>query len=542
MKTIFTLLTLVFTTTFSNAQVVLNEVYTDPGNGKHEFFEFYNVSSTTQNMDNFTIITYYTEPGNKSGFYVMDLPNQNVFAKGFYIGASVNPFNVQGQTNLVADFNWNAMPAGGALTKWEKDGSGYIQRTVPANLNDFIVTVTGSGAVHHMFIYKDGALVNSLITGTNFAVMPSYIKAMPDLPVNMVSSSPFSFTAVFSTLADNKAEYVNSAAGNDNGYIRSGDGKCGVWIKSTTQVQHTPGLSNGSATGISGDATISASITEYNPDPSKSLLTYNVTAGTLSSFPLTIEAYQDLGTIGGLGASDVLVDSRIITNVSAGNQTVVMPTRNDPVMLVAITPSGCFDRVMAVNNNLSALSTLPVKLTSFTANLKNTNVELAWTTVEEKNFNLFEVERSFDGADYKTISLVFANGSTNSKTNYSYTDNVKDIAKSIIYYRLKMVDIDGSFKYSDVRVIRIGEQTETAKIITYPNPAVNEVRVTIPASWQNKEVKYEIFNTNGQLVKVKMNANASQTEALDLSTMARGMYIVKLTKGTETAQQKIIKN
>ncbi len=187
-------------------------------------------------------------------------------------------------------------------------------------------------------------------------------------------------------------------------------------------------------------------------------------------------------------------------------------------------------------------SSLPVVLSSFTANLKNSNAGLAWTTVSEKNFNLFEVERSFDGADYKTISVVFAAGNTNSKTNYSYNDNVKEIAKSIIYYRLKMVDIDGSFKYSDVRIIRLGEQTEAAKIITYPNPVVNEVRVTIPASWQNKEVKYEIFNTSGQLIISKMNVNASQTEMISLSNVSRGMYFVKLTMGTETAQQKIIKN
>jgi hypothetical protein len=78
--------------------------------------------------------------------------------------------------------------------------------------------------------------------------------------------------------------------------------------------------------------------------------------------------------------------------------------------------------------------------------------------------------------------------------------------------------------------------------MTYPNPVGNEVRVTIPASWQNKEVKYEVFNTSGQIVIVKMNTNASQTEVIDMSNMSRGLYIVKLTNGTQTAQQKIIKN
>ena len=223
-----------------------------------------------------------------------------------------------------------------------------------------------------------------------------------------------------------------------------------------------------------------------------------------------------------------------------------VPCTNLSSLEILLTPftggTGCGGGSCGPTERSTGGGSLPVVLSSFIANLKNSNAGLAWTTVSEKNFNFFEVERSFDGADYKTVSIVFANGNTNSKTNYSYNDNVKEIAKSIIYYRLKMVDIDGSFKYSDVRVIRIGEQAETMKIVTYPNPVVNDVRVTIPASWQNKEVKYEIFNTNGQLVIAKMNANASQTEMINLSNMSRGMYFIKLTMGTETAQQKIIKN
>jgi hypothetical protein len=65
MKKIFILCVLAVSATFLNAQVVLNEIYTDPGNGKNEFFEFYNTSSdpVPQNMDNYTLVAYYEEPG-----------------------------------------------------------------------------------------------------------------------------------------------------------------------------------------------------------------------------------------------------------------------------------------------------------------------------------------------------------------------------------------------------------------------------------------------------------------------------------------------
>ena len=99
--------------------VVLNELYTDPGSGNSEFFELYNSTGGAINTDCYTIITYYTETGpTKEGFYVMDLPSGSVVSQGFYVGASSNPFNVQGTIGASANFSWNAMPpASGSLTK-----------------------------------------------------------------------------------------------------------------------------------------------------------------------------------------------------------------------------------------------------------------------------------------------------------------------------------------------------------------------------------------------------------------------------------------
>ena len=157
MKKIFTLCVLAISATFLNAQVVLNEIYTDPGNGKHEFFEFYNTSSdpVPQNMDNYTLVAYYEEAG-KTGFYVLDLPNQTVASKGFYVGSSANPFKVQGQTNVAADFNWNAMPAGGYLKKLERSGTIIHQVAVPANLNDLFVARSGTGCIQHILVFQNG--------------------------------------------------------------------------------------------------------------------------------------------------------------------------------------------------------------------------------------------------------------------------------------------------------------------------------------------------------------------------------------------------
>ncbi len=188
-------------------------------------------------------------------------------------------------------------------------------------------------------------------------------------------------------------------------------------------------------------------------------------------------------------------------------------------------------------------TTLPVKLVSFTATLgKNDKVELKWTTATEINVSHFTVERSTDGTNFNDAGMVFAYGNTNTNSNYVLSDNISNLQSSIIYYRLRSVDIDGKSEYSDTRIIRINKQTENkVTLVTYPNPVTNELRITIPANWQNKKVVYEVFNANGQTAR-KIEATASsQTETVNVSNLNSGLYIVKVTCEGQTAQQKIVK-
>jgi hypothetical protein len=192
--------------------------------------------------------------------------------------------------------------------------------------------------------------------------------------------------------------------------------------------------------------------------------------------------------------------------------------------------------------NLTApVSTMPVNLTNFTAKLDKKNVLLSWTTSEEKNFNHFMLERSIDGKEFKQTAMIFADDNGQLQKEYGYKDALNNITEGIVYYRLKMVDIDGKFKYSSTRVIRLGEQTEQSTVFTYPNPTRNDLRITIPTSWQDQKVTFELYNVNGQTVKRIVNNKAGQTENLNVADIADGVYIVKVTKGDETAVQRIVK-
>ena len=189
-----------------------------------------------------------------------------------------------------------------------------------------------------------------------------------------------------------------------------------------------------------------------------------------------------------------------------------------------------------------AASTMPVNLMSFNAKLDKQTVFLNWATQQEKNFNHFLLERSIDGKEFKQTALVFADDNGALQKEYGYKDALNNITKGIIYYRLKMVDIDGKYKYSSTRVIRLGEQNDMASVITYPNPTKNELRITIPSSWQDEKVVFDLYNVNGQIVKHIVNGKAGQTETVNVADIAEGVYIVKVMMGNETAIQRIVKS
>ena len=89
---------------------------------------------------------------------------------------------------------------------------------------------------------------------------------------------------------------------------------------------------------------------------------------------------------------------------------------------------------------------LPVELTSFEAVRIEDNIRLEWTTASELNNDYFEVLKSYDGEAFSVIGYVDGNGTSSEVIDYSYTDSEPKQA----YYRLRQLDYDGQFEYSDV--------------------------------------------------------------------------------------------
>ncbi len=195
-----------------------------------------------------------------------------------------------------------------------------------------------------------------------------------------------------------------------------------------------------------------------------------------------------------------------------------------------------------VTINFASGGSLPTKLISFTAMFNNGQADLKWTTATENNLSHFVVEKSIDGKNFSNEAIEFAFGNSTERKNYSFTDNTFSSQTAIIYYRIRSVDHDGKSDLSETRMIRIGKQNGgSISVLTYPNPVKTELRITIPASWQGKKLNYEVFGNNGQTVIKNEVVSSNQTETMNVSKLAPGFYLIKISCNNEIAEQKMIK-
>jgi len=161
----------------------------------------------------------------------------------------------------------------------------------------------------------------------------------------------------------------------------------------------------------------------------------------------------------------------------------------------------CYAGSTSISDTFYGCVSVPIELQSFEGEEANCQMRLNWETASERNFSHFEIQKSHNGAEFHVINKVESiSGNTSDGNLYNYVDT-KDI-KSTNYYRLKIVDEDNSFTYSDIIVIN-SECTEdnSPTINIYPNPVKGDilsVELFIPLSTNN--VKIQITDQLGKFV------------------------------------------
>jgi hypothetical protein len=182
---------------------------------------------------------------------------------------------------------------------------------------------------------------------------------------------------------------------------------------------------------------------------------------------------------------------------------------------------------------------LPANLLNFTAQLVNEKVWLSWSTSQENNVSHYSIERSYDNKTFDQAALLFTVDNPSGVNSYSYKDPIKNAAAAVIYYRLKVVDKDGKYKYSETRTVHIGGGTDSAKITAYPNPVVNELHISVPQEWQNKIVNGQLLSASGSIIKT---FNIQQSATICMSDVPAGTYYIKVVNGKEISTQTIVKS
>ncbi|REA63279.1 hypothetical protein DSL64_06595 [Dyadobacter luteus] len=168
---------------------------------------------------------------------------------------------------------------------------------------------------------------------------------------------------------------------------------------------------------------------------------------------------------------------------------------------------------------------LPVTLTSFVAKAtsegKLSTVDVKWSTTAETNSEKFEVEKSADAKNWQLAGTKAAAQNSDVLNNYSFTDLSPLGGKS--YYRLKMVDLDGSFAYSKI----VGVQLEGSNIQMnlFPNPVAQQLFVQEEGQQTVKEVT--IFNNAGNVVS--FNKEVAADKGVDVKSLLTGTYLVRVT-------------
>jgi len=181
--------------------------------------------------------------------------------------------------------------------------------------------------------------------------------------------------------------------------------------------------------------------------------------------------------------------------------------------------------VMASNNN-----PLPVEITSFTAKYLSSGVVLNWQTATEINNNKFEVERQINEGNWEVVGEVLGHGNSNTVIDYTYTDS-KTSTKGKYNYRLKQIDNDGTFKYTQVVNVTVGNLDNYELAQNYPNPfnPSTNINFTMPKAGN---VKIVLFNALGQEVATLFNGNKDagfHTVQFNANGLPSGIYFYQMT-------------
>jgi hypothetical protein len=195
----------------------------------------------------------------------------------------------------------------------------------------------------------------------------------------------------------------------------------------------------------------------------------------------------------------------------------------------------------SVGTIIVSLGTLPLTLIEFKGKKQADDILLEWITATETHVNRFEIERSSNGSVFEKTGTAMAAGNSSSNRAYAFTDTKPN--STVNYYRLKMIDDDGRYTYSNV-IVFMGNRSKAIVINNIkPNPFTETINLDI-AVQQAQPLTVQLINMTGSVVSVKqVNAKAGNNDIVynGLAQLADGIYYIRIITADAILQQKVLK-
>jgi hypothetical protein len=193
------------------------------------------------------------------------------------------------------------------------------------------------------------------------------------------------------------------------------------------------------------------------------------------------------------------------------------------------------DSTLYLNNGCSVIT--PVKLVSFNAMQNGKDAQLSWATANELNTKEFMIEWSSDGAQFKTIGTLKASGNSDVLQHYTFLD--RNVAAGNNFYRLKIIDLNGSYSYSPIVKLNVSGKT-TFKV--YPTLTTGSLTIEMTAAIR-EVTSALVYDQAGRLLfskKITISGGYNRIE-LNVAQLPAGSYLLKIESNLDAVTTKFVK-
>ena len=255
----------------------------------------------------------------------------------------------------------------------------------------------------------------------------------------------------------------------------------------------------------------------------------------VSSTPADLSVYP-ANTVFGNGAQ--IGTGEYVAYTGAGNTVTVTGLTASKTYHFRIfeyngTTGPVYNTTQSLTGSATTSVALPVTWLYFKGSEQNNAAKLEWGTAAELNSAYFVVERNTNGEGFKSLDTINAAGNSSVNQHYTYTDATT--MEGNIQYRLKQVDIDGRFDYSQVITLRIAT-VDKSGFTLFPNPATSSVKISIKDSRNTTSLL--IYDINGRLLQQQSVNNNS---LVNIDKLKQGIYYFVLQDGASRYTKKLIK-